>query len=363
MAYVKDNILHIILVDNADTEHYKSILNDDSVGYHYTDVSYTQLFDTRNMLRDIYEKCGIYIAAINDETSQIELTVIDLGVLDDIKSYLKSKGISDSFIDKHVVLIEDKDILSHIPKVHYEIYECITDESLSNEKDSKAAVTVYPGQKVWGTVRNPVTGTARTNVATIGFDALRGITSGFVTAWHFAHDTMKFYLNAVSSTSDNSYIGTGGNGLYSEAFDTAFIEFDSGNGSTLSKSRKIIGTDKSLTHVANSNTITALAGKTLHFYGAKNSSTGTVSSTSVDYEMSYPLATGETATTRVYDTIKVSGTSEDHGDSGGPVTYESGTNVTLVGTISGISTSTYALYTYVNKITNICNGMQITVSG
>ena len=45
--YVEDEDLHIILVNNADIEHYKQILNDDNVIYHYTDISYTDLIGIR----------------------------------------------------------------------------------------------------------------------------------------------------------------------------------------------------------------------------------------------------------------------------------------------------------------------------
>lgn len=361
-AYVKDNDLHIILVDNADVEYYKSVLNDDSVKYHYTDVSYAQLFDTRNMLRDVYSQYGIYMAAINDEKSQIQLTILDVSSSDGIKSYLRLKGVPNSFIDKHIVFIEDKDILNHIPQMNEdEFCEIMDDEVSANEKESKADITVYPGQKVWGLWYNTTTGKYNTNIATIGFDALRGSDVGFVTAWHFAYNKSKMFLHAVTSSADNSYIGTNNNGLFAEGHDTAFIIFDSGDGSTIKKSRKIMNTEKSLTHVASISTITSLPGKTLHLYGAVTSSTGTVVSTSVDYEMRYTLSDGTYTTTRVYDTIDVSGASQVGGDSGGPITYEVGSNVTLVGILSGISND--KLHTFVNKITNITEGMRVTVTG
>ena len=71
--YVEDEDLHIILVNNADIEHYKQILNDDNVIYHYTDISYTDLIGIRNMFRDYYERFNIVSAAVMNHNSSIEL--------------------------------------------------------------------------------------------------------------------------------------------------------------------------------------------------------------------------------------------------------------------------------------------------
>lgn len=101
--YVEDEDLHIILVNNADIEHYKQILNDDNVIYHYTDISYTDLIGIRNMFRDYYERFNIVSAAVMNHNSSIELTVTDEKSIPAIKYFLKSRNFTDLFIEKHFI--------------------------------------------------------------------------------------------------------------------------------------------------------------------------------------------------------------------------------------------------------------------
>ena len=109
--YVEDEDLHIILVNNADIEHYKQILNDDNVIYHYTDISYTDLIGIRNMFRDYYERFNIVSAAVMNHNSSIELTVTDEKSIPAIKYFLKSRNFTDLFIEKHFIFIKGEPII------------------------------------------------------------------------------------------------------------------------------------------------------------------------------------------------------------------------------------------------------------
>lgn len=104
-AYVKDENLHVILVNNADINHYRNVFDDDSVVYHYTDVSFVDLIETRNLLRDYYDRFNIAAAAIIDELSVIELTVIDKKSITEIIKFLKERNFTDDFINKHLVFV------------------------------------------------------------------------------------------------------------------------------------------------------------------------------------------------------------------------------------------------------------------
>lgn len=92
-VYVEDDKFNIILTSDADRDHYKQVLNDDSVIYHYTDISYSSLIETRNMLRDFYDIFNIVAAAIIDRSSTIELTVTNNESITDIKIFSNQETI------------------------------------------------------------------------------------------------------------------------------------------------------------------------------------------------------------------------------------------------------------------------------
>lgn len=76
--------------------------------------------------------------------------------------------------------------------------------------------------------------------------------------------------------------------------------------------------------------------------------------------MTYTSYSGTKTTFKVKDTIRIKGaTSLGSGDSGGPVTYESGSKIILIGTISAQGST----YQYINKVTNITSALGVTVTG
>lgn len=343
-VYIKDDIFHIILVNNADIEHYQKLFNDNSVEYHYTDVSFTDLIQTRNWLRDYYDRFGIVSAAIIDELSVIELTITDENSITTIKQFLLDHNFTKSFINAH---------FSFVVGTPLHIY--FDEEQLPNDCRTVNATTytANPGKKLQG---YNTYSSSTLSLASVGFSAKTTV-NGIVTAWHYAVHTSKHYWGSYTS---NGYFATNASNINSSMYDAAFIPFNSGDGSTTNVSKTINNTNKTLTHVATTNTISALSGKTLHFYGHKNpNSIGTVNSTSVDYVMSYTNSSGTTSTITIKDTIRTTGASLDHGDSGGPVTYEGTSNITLVGIVSGKSST----YQYISKITNIRSALGVSVTG
>lgn len=118
---MEDDKFNIILTSDADRDHYKQVLNDDSVIYHYTDISYSSLIETRNMLRDFYDIFNIVAAAIIDRSSTIELTVTNNESITDIKNFLKSRNYTDSFINNHFHLSWEKRLILQFLKIHLKL--------------------------------------------------------------------------------------------------------------------------------------------------------------------------------------------------------------------------------------------------
>lgn len=293
------------------------------------------------MLREYYTKFNIVEAAIIDSESVIELTVTDENSIADIKDFLRNNNITDEFIDRHFKFVIGEQIC-----MDYE------DEELSDDQTSVASgtYTANPGRKVRGWRRYE----SRYSVATVGFCAERASKKGIVTAWHFVVGTKSYYWELKAQ----GYFATSSGVVNSSTYDASFIPFNTGDGVTTNVSRTIYGTTTQITHVGTANTFNTINGHTVHLYGQTNPNiTGTVNLTSADYNMSYNNAEGASATTLVKDNLRLTGAGITPGDSGGPVTYENGGNVTLLGIISGKSSN----YQYISKITNINSALGTSV--
>lgn len=363
-AYVKDEKLNIILVDNADIDYYKNLLNDDSVVYHYTDISYDELIRIKNMLFDHLIEYGVYSSALIDEKSVIELTVENNEKASDIKKLLKEKGVAENTIQNHFVFVIKEDIQKQLP--HFDDFEIISDESCAFDKSVKATKTVYPGHMISAMYHIPDTNKYANCLGTLGYNAKRGTITGFVTAWHTVSETTKVYLQQFTTTSDNTYIGLATDMNDATQYDAAFVPFNSGDGSSISMSRKIYNTNVTINKVATTNTFNTITGSVVHLYGYKNTSTGTVSSSSVDYIATFKKPTAvsdEYIYTKaiIRDTMRITGAKLDHGDSGAPTTYESGNSFTLLGLVSGRTENT-SEYVFVSKINNINSALGTTIA-
>lgn len=349
-VYVEDDKFNIILTSDADRDHYKQVLNDDSVIYHYTDISYSSLIETRNMLRDFYDIFNIVAAAIIDCSSTIELTVTNNESITDIKNFLKSRNYTDSFINNHFSFKLGEAVNITVPEDTPEI----DDSDLITTSNTSTNYIAYPGLEVQG--KNTYT-SPKYAAATVGFSAKTSTTKGIVTAWHYATHVSKHYWAPPSGN-----FATNADTISSPIYDSTFIAFNSSyDGTTSTVSKVIYNTSKTITNVATSSTLSSISGKTLHHYGHIHSNvTGTVDSTSTDYTMTYTSYSGTKTTFKVKDTIRIKGaTSLGSGDSGGPVTYESGSKIILIGTISAQGST----YQYINKVTNITSALGVTVTG
>lgn len=356
--YVEDEDLHIILVNNADIEHYKQILNDDNVIYHYTDISYTDLIGIRNMFRDYYERFNIVSAAVMNHNSSIELTVTDEKSIPAIKYFLKSRNFTDLFIEKHFIFIKGEPIIFESSNTEYIID---TNETACDTQDLKSGkYSANSGRKIIGknTYKNS-NQKYETSYATVGFPAKSSTSLGIVTAWHFAVHTSKYYWN-YNQTTKKLYanIASSADTTHSSSYDSTFVSFNSDDQTDSIISRYIMNTQKVVEKPATDSFINTMTGRTVHCYGQIHSDvTGTVVSPSQDLRITYHSYSGVETTYLIKDTIKIKNASTlDHGDSGGIVTYEYNSKVYLIGTIAGKNNS----YQYINKYPNIRDSLQIT---
>lgn len=338
-----DQCIHLNIMKEANSSIYDDIIGEYSkyVKYHECDVSYNQLLTVRNSLRQIYKDISIISASVVDANSSIEIELEDEKSKKRIIDYLISTEITENFIDNHIKFF------IYSSKNYEEEVSSISEMSVTN------SVAANPGKTIQGEkIEAPGTCVKATN----GFSAVRNGVYGIVTAWHYTvHTSRHFWVEARTA---NQFANT--NYSDNSTHDSAFIPFDPSCPCSSTVSKTIEGTTKHFTHVATSSTISGLSGKSLKFYGCITpGQIGIVSALTADYNMSYIDSTGTTRTTMVLDCIRTTNASVNHGDSGGPVIYEGSTNVTLVGIISGKSSS----YQYINKITNIRSDLSVNVTG
>lgn len=356
--YIEDEDLHIVLVNNADTKHYKQILNDDDIIYHYTDISYTDLIEIRNMLRDYYERFNIVSAAIMDRYSSIELTVTNEKSIPVIKTFLKSRNFTDLFIEKHFIFIKGEPIIFEVPNTEYVLN---TNEATFDTQDLKTGkYSANPGRKIIGkTTYKNSNQKYETAYATVGFPAKSSTSLGIVTAWHFAVHTSKYYWN-YDQTTQKLYanFASSADTTHASNYDSTFIAFNSDDQTDSVVSKYIMNTKKIVEKPATDSFINTMTGRTVHCYGQIHSDvTGTVVTPSQDFRITYHSYSETETTYLIKDTIKIKNASTlDHGDSGGIVTYEYNSKVYLIGTIAGKNNS----YQYINKYPNIRDSLQIT---